>query len=136
MTILCNPVCSVPLPKLRPSHTYHCCHGFHLHSTVTSTSKILRDYKSKQRERGGGAVFTQIFHGRLQLDIKDSEYGEVQRKSRLLAALKELYSCGQAAAAVSAAERESIEPPSCVQDKQLDQPTLVNANVHVCIYFS
>jgi hypothetical protein len=93
-----------------------------------STIRILRDYKSKQREREKRCIFTPTFHHRLHLDIKDSEYGEVQRKSQLLAALKEVYSCGQgAAAAVSMAERESLEPFSpSVQDQQLDQPMLVN----------
>ena len=53
------------------------------------------------------------------MDIKDGEYGEVQRKSQLLGALKEMYSCGQVAAATSM-ERESSEPPRDIQDNQLD----------------
>ena len=121
-------------PMLHPSLTYHCYHGFHTHSTLVSAVRILRDYKSKQRERMKRRIFTPIFHPRLQLDIKDSEYGEIQRKSRLLSSLKELYSCGQGAAAASMADRESLEPSSPpVQDQQLDQPMLVNVTcMYVC----
>ena len=46
-----NHVYSVFWLMLHPSHTYHCCHGFHTHSTVVSATKTLRDYKSKHRER-------------------------------------------------------------------------------------
>ncbi len=69
---------------------------------------------------------TLYFHFRFQLDVKDSEYGEVQRKSQLLAALKELYSCGQITAAAASMERESSETLPSIQDSQLDQPMQVN----------
>ena len=72
------------------------------------------------------------FHIRLQLDIKDGEYGEVQRKSQLLAALKELYSCGHVAAAANSVERENSEPLPAVQDNQLDQPMQVNLILSIC----
>lgn len=133
MMILCSAAYSALWLMLRPSHTYHCCHGFHTRSTRVSVVRILRDYKSKhKRER---CIFTSNFPPRLQLDIKDSEYGEVQRKSRLLSSLKELYSCGQGAAAASMADRESLEPSSpSVQDQQLDQPMLVKSDIkYVCM---
>ena len=50
------------------------------------------------------------------MDVKDSEYGEVQRKTRLLSALKELYSCGRVAAASS--EREDSETLTFQQEEE------------------
>lgn len=64
---------------------------------------------------------------RLQLDVKDSEYGEVQRKSQLLAALRELYSSGQISP--TSVEREDSDPPNIQEDNiQLHQPTQVQVH--------
>ena len=58
------------------------------------------------------------------MDVKDSEYGEVQRKTRLVDALKELYSCGRVAAA--SVDREDSDPPYTREDcEHLQLPTQV-----------
>ena len=69
-------------------------------------------------------IKTPILLVRLQLDIKDSEYEEVQRKTKLVDALKELYSSGQVAAA--SPYREDSDPPNSREDcEEQHQPTLV-----------
>ena len=71
----------------------------------------------RERERERREELNNFFLSlaRLQLDIKDGEYGEVQRKTQLFSALKELYtSSGQLAAA--SVEREPSDPPRSVQD--------------------
>ena len=64
---------------------------------------------------------------RLQLDVKDSEYGEVQRKSQLLSALRDLYSSGQVAAA--SVDRENSDPPNVhLDEQQINQPAQVRGH--------
>ena len=63
------------------------------------------------------------------MDIKDGEYGEVQRKTQLLSALKDLYGSGQVAAA--SVEREPSDPPRSVQD-DIEPEQL--AQVCICTY--
>ena len=76
----------------------------------------------EEGERERGVICTSLV--RLQLDIKDGEYGEVQRRTQLLSALKDLYSCGQTAAATI--EREPSDSPRCAQeDVAPEQPTQV-----------
>ena len=82
--------------------------------------------KSKVLEREKLSMFfLSLF--RLQLDIKDGDYGEVQRKTQLLSALKDLYGSGRVAAA--SVEREPSDPPRSFQDDvEPEQPVQVQVS--------